>query len=186
MPSAVQELSVRLAGMSIRRELVIFFVLSYLWAWLVMIPLAWFHGPLQWTILATLGPTFGALVTQRLSGGNYRAFRFSPSWPRTGLALVIGILLVLLAYVVMPAVITTDPRKLNWSVLLSLAVYDYSSFLAGPLGEEPGWRGFALPRLESSLGPVAGSMVLAVLWAVWHIPLFFYPGWRRHRFGTLC
>ena len=46
----------------------------------------------------------------------------------------------------------------------------------GPLGEEPGWRGYALPRLEVALGPVRGSLFLALLWAGWHLPLFWIPG----------
>jgi membrane protease YdiL (CAAX protease family) len=62
-------------------------------------------------------------------------------------------------------------------VLVSLAVYDYSTLLGGPLGEEPGWRGYALPRLERALGPVRSSLVLGLLWTGWHLPLFLYPGW---------
>jgi uncharacterized protein len=50
-------------------------------------------------------------------------------------------------------------------------------FLGGPLAEEPGWRGFALPRLQRLHGPLVGSLILAPLWACWHLPLFFVPAW---------
>jgi membrane protease YdiL (CAAX protease family) len=73
--------------------------------------------------------------------------------------------------------ISADPRKLNWTILTSIAAYNYSTFLGGPLGEEPGWRGYALPRLEVQLGPVIASLLLGFLWAGWHLPLLFYPGW---------
>jgi uncharacterized protein len=43
----------------------------------------------------------------------------------------------------------------------------------GPLGEEPGWRGFALPGLQSKHSPLAATTILALLIAGWHLPLFF-------------
>ena len=92
-------------------------------------------------------------------------------------AMVVGVPLMILAYVVLPGIMTADPRKLHWSILTSVAVYNYSTLLGGPLGEEPGWRGYALPRLESAFGPVRGSLLLGLLWTGWHLPLFFYPGW---------
>ncbi|HYP46618.1 MAG TPA: CPBP family intramembrane glutamic endopeptidase, partial [Propionibacteriaceae bacterium] len=44
------------------------------------------------------------------------------------------------------------------------------------LTEEAGWRGFALPRLRVLLGPVTASLVLGLVWAAWHIPMFFVSG----------
>lgn len=44
--------------------------------------------------------------------------------------------------------------------------------LAVVLGEEPGWRGFALPRLIERLGPNVGTLILGIAWALWHLPLF--------------
>ena len=43
-------------------------------------------------------------------------------------------------------------------------------------GEEIGWRGFALPRLATHLGLARASLLLGVVWAMWHLPLFFIPG----------
>jgi uncharacterized protein len=45
--------------------------------------------------------------------------------------------------------------------------------LVGAVGEEAGWRGYALPRLQEQFGPFRATLVLAVLWAFWHVPLFF-------------
>ena len=45
-----------------------------------------------------------------------------------------------------------------------------------PLGEEIGWRGFAYPRLAARLGPVKGSLVLGVVWGIWHLGMMFTPG----------
>jgi membrane protease YdiL (CAAX protease family) len=47
------------------------------------------------------------------------------------------------------------------------------NFIYGGLSEEPGWRGYALPRLQAKFSPLASSLVLGVLWAVWHAPARF-------------
>lgn len=159
------------------RALVIFFAIAYGWAWLVFVPLVILRAPLPWTVVATFGPTLAAVITHRMTAGSWRAFRISATWPRTAAATAAGVALMIVAYAVLPAVVTADPRKLHWSVFTSFAVYNYSTLLGGPLGEEPGWRGYALPRLEAALGPVRGTLVLGLLWTGWHLPLFWYPGW---------
>jgi membrane protease YdiL (CAAX protease family) len=136
-----------------------------------------FHRPPEFIIIATFAPTVAALVTHRLATGNYRAFRIRSTWPRTLSASAVGFGLIVVAYVILPALTTANPGMLRWRILASLGVYHYSMLLGGPLGEEPGWRGYALPRLEVRFGPARASLLLAFLWTGWHIPLFFYPGW---------
>ncbi|HEY5337413.1 MAG TPA: type II CAAX endopeptidase family protein [Rhizomicrobium sp.] len=46
----------------------------------------------------------------------------------------------------------------------------------GPLGEELGWRGYALPRLLERWNVVVCGLILGFFWTVWHIPAFFVPG----------
>jgi membrane protease YdiL (CAAX protease family) len=40
------------------------------------------------------------------------------------------------------------------------------------IAEEPGWRDFALPRIQQRFGPLTGTLILGPLWAAWHLPLF--------------
>ncbi len=47
-------------------------------------------------------------------------------------------------------------------------------FLTSGLGEEVGWRGFALPRLQQSTLGHDSSLLLAIGWAGWHLPAFLY------------
>lgn len=44
------------------------------------------------------------------------------------------------------------------------------------LTEEPAWRGFALPRLERHMSTLTAAVLLGVVWALWHVPLWFIPG----------
>jgi membrane protease YdiL (CAAX protease family) len=45
--------------------------------------------------------------------------------------------------------------------------------LSGRSGRRFGWRGFALPRLQHRFSPLIAALILAALWALWHLPLFF-------------
>jgi uncharacterized protein len=76
-----------------------------------------------------------------------------------------------------------------WYLLMLVLVVGLINPLDGPLGEEPGWRGFVLPRLQSGRSPLHATLILGLLVAAWHLPLVFLPGedltrsllWRRWR-----
>jgi membrane protease YdiL (CAAX protease family) len=104
-----------------------------------------------------------------------------PSLSRALFALALGWLLIAIAFVILPSVWLTGGAvgTLDWA---ALAVYFHSTpralLMAGPIGEEPGWRGFALPRLQAHFGPLPGILLLGALWALWHAPLFLVPSWN--------
>ena len=56
------------------------------------------------------------------------------------------------------------------SILVLIVV---AGIIGGPLGEEIGWRGYALPRLTARLGLAPASLLLGLVWSCWHLPLFF-------------
>ena len=57
------------------------------------------------------------------------------------------------------------------AVRIVLIAFVTQFFYGNALGEEPGWRGFALPRLQARTSPLAASLVIALVWFAWHIPL---------------
>jgi membrane protease YdiL (CAAX protease family) len=68
--------------------------------------------------------------------------------------------------------------------LLYASVTSLAVVANGGLGEEPGWRGFALPRLLRFMGPLPAALTLGVVWGVWHLPAFLAQGGlAQSRFG---
>ncbi len=100
-------------------------------------------------------------------------WRFAPLW----YAVAGGSVLVVYLVAIGIAVLTGNPMEeplFAWprQGLLLLVVQQ----LWVAVGEEYGWRGFALPRLQQRFGSLLGSVILGVIWAAWHLPLFFMPG----------
>ena len=54
-----------------------------------------------------------------------------------------------------------------------LLAYIQTMLFQGPLNEEPGWRGLALPKLQKTYGSVIASVVIGFVWGMWHAPLYF-------------
>lgn len=80
----------------------------------------------------------------------------------------------LLAAVIARLVTGTWPAFGETSWLLMIGAILVSTWVQA--GEEVGWRGYALPRLWEHLGLGGASVVLGVIWALWHLPLFFIAG----------
>ncbi len=60
----------------------------------------------------------------------------------------------------------------SWYSFIPFAIY-YVLDDPGPLGEEGGWRGFALPLLQRRFPPFLASIILGAVWSIWHLPAFY-------------
>ena len=130
---------------------------------------------------ALLGPGFAAmLVTVWLSGRKGLAELFSrmgrwrmpPQWWVVTLSPLVFLALAL-------AIANAAGNMPSWrafgrySGLPTLGVVAVSVVVfLGALGEETGWRGFALPALQRRYGPLFAALLLTPLWALWHLPFF--------------
>jgi membrane protease YdiL (CAAX protease family) len=64
--------------------------------------------------------------------------------------------------------------RFGWIALVSIS---HNFLLGGSLGEELGWRGFLLPELLKRYRPLAASVILGVIWGLWHLPIDIYAGY---------
>jgi membrane protease YdiL (CAAX protease family) len=55
--------------------------------------------------------------------------------------------------------------------------------ILGPLSEEIGWRGYALGRLQTRWNALTSSLIVGLVWALWHLPLFMMAGTSQHELG---
>ncbi|HKL13525.1 MAG TPA: type II CAAX endopeptidase family protein [Halanaerobiales bacterium] len=86
-------------------------------------------------------------------------------------------LILFLSYIISQTFfnLNIENSLLNQPKMIPIA-FIYILFLGGPLGEEYGWRGFALPRLNMIFKPLYSSIILGFIWSIWHLPLFFIEG----------
>ncbi|MEJ2888120.1 CPBP family intramembrane glutamic endopeptidase [Actinomycetospora aeridis] len=148
-----------------RHPLVTFFALTYVIAW-AFLPFGSFGA---------FAPLVAALVVVPVTQGvaglrelGRRLVRWRVPWWCWALAIAVPLAVHVLAAVL------GDPSPLlvaSWGDVLLVFLLRLVDPTDGALGEEPGWRGFALPGMQARLSPLAATAILAVLITVWHLPL---------------
>jgi membrane protease YdiL (CAAX protease family) len=169
-----------------QRPLFFFFLIAFAFSWLLSIPAilsAWGILPAGvfgvFFTLKAFGPLLAAYIMTSVIEGREGVLRLTRSLKRARAGwrwyvfILIGIpCLLLLGIVAMPGALASfkglPPHFLATYVVSFVIIF----FVGGPLGEEPGWRGFALPRMQPRYGPLWGTLLLGVLWVFWHLPDF--------------
>jgi membrane protease YdiL (CAAX protease family) len=173
-------------------ELIIYFILAFTFTWSVSLPLIlsrfeiinsvplWLHN------LTAYGPFLAAFIVEGIYRGKsgikklctgilkwrigFWLFVFSAISPIFALSLAI-----ISVYII-------TGKGVNWDLfgqidnLPSLGILGSILFcvLNSGIGEEVGWRGFALPRLQKTKSAFTSSIILGIIWSAWHLPFFFY------------
>lgn len=127
--------------------------------------------------VACFGPSLAGLImigrVEGRAGLRRLLARTVPTW--SGLPWYVAVLIGF------PALNLVAARILAPDSLASLPAWDRLLYMlpltlvrdTGPLGEEFGWRGFALPRILRRRRPLAAALILGAIWWAWHLPTFF-------------
>ncbi len=176
-----------------RYPLISFFVIAYSISWTyVLIFLVRF--PLPDTIVTDtpmlLGPIAAGFIMSAVVDGKVGVgdlvrrlvlWRVGARWYLIATLSVLAIYLVSIAATPGAAASFALPSLGRW--LLYPILFVVVLLLDGPVLEEPGWRGFALPRLQHRWGALGGGLLLGVLWAAWHAPQYLIPGFAAENGG---
>ncbi len=177
-----------------RYPLVTFVLLAFGIAWVGWIPAALFGpipSPLYTLSLNACGPTLAALIVTGLTDGREglrRLWRRVIAWrfgARCYLFILVSPALLFTAGGLLRSWLGGEPFAWSNAAVygqapinpwLLLPVLLVTGLIIGPLNEEIGWRGFALPHLQRRRSPLVATLILGVLWGAWHLPLFYVAG----------
>ena len=176
-----------------RRPLVGYFLLTFLISWAILIPAVYVFLQLQvetypwWLLLLGMpgayGPSIAAVIMAGVLEGKsgvrrllskFLIWRVHLTWYLFVFLTPLALLFAAIGLIALQGggIGQFDPS--NWYLLI--VVYILIALPVGPLAEELGWRGYALPRLQAKYSALVSSLILGLIWTSWHIPLFWLPG----------
>ena len=163
-----------------RHPLITFFVLAYALAWWIWILYAFnvtFLGP-----IFALGPFLAAIIVTALTKGTAGLkalvsrmvrWRVGLGWYAAALLLPVAVYVVAVSLsILLGARASTAEQFGSWYLIFPLFAYSLLFPLSGAFGEELGWRGYALPRVQARLWALSAALVIGVIQTAWHLPLF--------------
>jgi uncharacterized protein len=184
-PSSVRQ------SLPAHHPLVFYFLIAFGFSWLMFLPgLLTYYGVISLSddvvrllaIGGLLGPILsGFIATAATEGrpGVTRLLRRMACW-RIGIRWYVFALVglpaaMVLATFIRPGGLESFDISARPSFLGYVRAFISMALIGGPLFEEPGWTGFAQPRLQRLYGPLIGGLILGSLWALWHLPGFLIP-----------
>src|SRR5215212_5767071 len=168
-----------------RHPLLSFFVLAYALSWILESPLVLLGDTLtdtQGLVLIILASNIPSLLAIALTAIVYGrgalrkllcrllTWRVEPRWY---LMVVLGPVTLAGGMVTLHTFVGGPALSFDVSLLIpALITLSFSIFPGSALGEEIGWRGYALPRLQAGRSALRASLIIGMLWGVWHLPLW--------------
>jgi uncharacterized protein len=170
------------------KPLIYFFIIAFALAWAVMaLPIAQnfglFSEELPFEILLIFGswmPNIAAFIVIgfiiKQKGGirkllkGWLKWRMHPGWYLLALSPILFGFVTIWVYQWMYGYSPSTELFADPAMFIGLLVL---ITITGAMGEELGWRGFALPRLQLLMNALSASVLLGILWSLWHLPLWF-------------
>ena len=146
--------------------------------------LSWWPWPLKQlnpesVAMVPFGPIIAAFIAVAIANGRTGVvnllkdmirWKVGVRWYLVAFALPLGITLAAIYLnALLGAPAPTGARLSEWYLLIPAFVT--TTLLAGALTEEPGWRGFALPRYQLKYSALTSSLIVGLIWFSWHLPL---------------
>ena len=186
----------RISTFIINNQLISYFIMVLIISWSFWIPMALhklniIYFPIPIIVGSTIGafsPLITLIIFEKITKGTislnailstYKPNRQQIPW------LILAAVIIPLSYVLANiffylsglqstlTIMNEDPlESLGFFLFIIIPVTFFATVLfSSPLGEEPGWRGFAMPRLQSKFGLNFGSLILGTFWWTWHQPI---------------
>ena len=169
-------------------------IMAYAFSWIMTVPfILWEWGNLPgdkglyalvFAVKAYVGPFLAAYIMLRITEGKegvqrlWRSIRqWREGWKWYAFILVIFPLFFLLGIIIMPGALASFTGFTIRDLIAFPIAFILITLGGGPLAEEPGWRGYALPRLLARFGSsryaaLKATLLLGVIWTFWHLPDF--------------
>lgn len=177
-----------------------YILLAYTLSWSFW-AVALLGGGMPLLVIGAFGPAVAAWLVTRWTGGSVREWlRPLLRWrvPLRFYAYALGLPAALFAAMNVVLALLGEPvelSRLRDALPAYLATFVFVALLGGGQ-EEPGWRGFALDRFQARHSPLLATLLLGVVWGLWHLPLYglgfvgplmfvFYYTWLYNRTGSL-
>jgi membrane protease YdiL (CAAX protease family) len=167
-----------------RHPIIAFFVLAYALAWIIESPLVFLTDSVtrtQGLILTILSANVPSVVAIGLTAivfgrgalrkllGRLLIWRVNPLWY---LGVVLGPVALVAGMVGLNTLLGGPALSLGMPLVSVAIFFAFSIFPGSALGEEIGWRGYVLPRLQSRMSALSAALLIAPIWGLWHLPLW--------------
>ena len=174
-------------------QIIKFFILTYLISWSIWGTIIFFPETMGEMYFLIIFGAFGPFISATILTRNQHGKEETKKWRKTilsirknirwniigGLGIPFLIALIHIGYYSLTHGIPPLQSDPPWYWLLPaipinvFVVFVYSS----AFGEEPGWQGYAMPRLLQNYRPFFAVLILGLLWTLWHLPLSYIPIW---------